>query len=119
MSEFKELKEGKELIIKAQLRDKKALEELFTRFKPLLRSQAKRWAKAGLEYEEVFQQASLLFILSVYDYDWKRRNQIPFAGYIKKRIIWGLWSYYRKHLRQQKEIPSGLNPEDKGESKDS
>lgn len=119
MSELKELKEEKDLIIKAQRRDKKALEELFTRFQPLLRSQAKRWAKAGLEYEEVFQQASLLFILSVYDYDLKRRNQIPFAGYIKKRITWGLWSYYRKHLRQQREIPSGLNPEEQGEIKDS
>ena len=100
--------EFKELISKAKEKEVKAMEELFTRFKPLLKSRAKRYSKSGLEYEEVFQQASLLFILAVYDYT--ERTPTTFAGYIKKRIDWGLWVYYRKYLKQKIEIPSGLKP---------
>ena len=98
--------ELKELIAKAKEKDVKAMEELFNQFKPLLKSRAKRYSRIGLEYEVIFQQASLLFILAVYDY--KERPPTTFAGYIKKRIDWGLWVYYRKYLKQQIEIPHGL-----------
>ena len=98
--------ELKELIAKAKEKDIKAMEELFNQFKPLLKSRAKRYSRIGLEYEDIFQQASLLFILAVYDY--KERPPTTFAGYIKKRIDWGLWVYYRKYLKQQIEIPYGL-----------
>jgi len=98
--------ELKELIAKAKEKDVKAMEELFNQFKPLLKSRAKRYSRIGLEYEDIFQQASLLFILAVYDY--KERPPTTFAGYIKKRIDWGLWVYYRKYLKQQIEIPYGL-----------
>jgi len=104
------MSELKELILQAKQKDLKAMEELFLKFRPLLKSQAKRYTRAGLEYEEVFQQASLLFILAVYDYQVK--EDIPFAGYIKKRINWGLWMYYRKYLKQRIEISSGLKPEE-------
>ena len=100
--------ELKELISKAKEKEVKAMEELFTRFKPLLKSRAKRYSRIGLEYEEVFQQAALIFILAVYDY--KERPPTTFAGYMKKRIDWGLWVYYRKYLKQQIEISYGLNP---------
>ena len=98
--------ELKELIAKAKEKDVKAMEELFNQFTPLLKSRAKRYSRIGLEYEDIFQQASLLFILAVYDY--KERPPTTFAGYIKKRIDWGLWVYYRKYLKQQIEIPYGL-----------
>jgi len=98
--------ELKELIAKAKQKDIKAMEELFNQFTPLLKSRAKRYSRIGLEYEDIFQQASLLFILAVYDY--KERPPTTFAGYIKKRIDWGLWVYYRKYLKQQIEIPYGL-----------
>ncbi|HBY57029.1 MAG TPA: hypothetical protein DEG96_04120 [Candidatus Atribacteria bacterium] len=104
------MSELKELILQAKQKDVKAMEELFLKFRPLLKSQAKRYARAGLEYEEVFQQASLLFILAVYDY--QEKESIPFAGYVKKRINWGLWMYYRKYLKQRIEISSGLKPEE-------
>ena len=100
------MSELKFLITKAKQKDLKAMGELFNKFKPLLKSRAKRYSRIGLEYEDVFQQAALLFILAVYDYE-----EIPpttFAGYMKKRISWGLWVYYRKHLKQQIEISSGL-----------
>jgi DNA-directed RNA polymerase specialized sigma subunit len=100
--------ELKELISKAKEKEVKAMEELFIRFTPLLKSRAKRYSRYGLEYDDIFQQAALLFIIAVYDY-----MEIPpttFAGYIKKRIDWGLWVYYRKYLKQQIEIPSGLKP---------
>ena len=98
--------ELKELMVKAKQKDIKAMEELFNQFKPLLKSRAKRYSRIGLEYDDIFQQASLLFILAVYDY--KERPPTTFAGYIKKRIDWGLWVYYRKYLKQQIEIPYGL-----------
>ena len=60
--------ELKELISKAKEKEVKAMEELFIRFTPLLKSRAKRYSRIGLEYEEVFQQAALIFILAVYDY---------------------------------------------------
>ena len=63
--------ELKELITKAKQKEVKAMEELFIRFRPLLKSRAKRYSKSGLEYDDVFQQASLLFILAVYDYQEK------------------------------------------------
>ena len=100
--------ELKELISKAKEKEVKAMEELFIRFTPLLKSRAKRYSRIGLEYEDVFQQAALIFILAVYDY--KEKGDIPFAGYVKKRINWGLWMYYRKYLKQKIEIPSGLKP---------
>ncbi|MBU1457283.1 hypothetical protein KJ845_01065 [Patescibacteria group bacterium] len=100
--------ELKELIAKAKQKDVKAMEELFIQFKPLLKSRAKRYSSYGLEYDDVFQQTSLLFILAVYDY--KEKGSVPFAGYAKKRISWGLWMYYRKYLKQKIEISSGLKP---------
>ena len=100
--------ELKELIAKAKEKDVGAMEELFNQFTPLLKSRAKRYSRYGLEYDDIFQQASLLFILAIYDY--KERPPTTFAGYIQKRIDWGLWVYYRKYLKQQIEISYGLNP---------
>jgi len=100
------MSELKELIAKAKKKDVKAMEELFNQFKPLLKSRARKYSRYGLEYEDIFQQASLLFILAVYDY--KEKKNVPFAGYMKKRIEWGLWVYYRKYLKQKIEIASGL-----------
>jgi DNA-directed RNA polymerase specialized sigma subunit len=48
----------------------------------LIKIRAKRYSRIGLEYDDVFQQASLLFILSVYNY--QERSPIAFAGYLKK-----------------------------------
>ena len=102
------MSELKELIAKAKKKDEKAMEELFNQFKPLLKSRAKRYSQYGLEYEDVFQQGALIFILTVYDY--KEQPPVTFAGYMKKRIDWGLWMYYRKYLKQKIEIASGLKP---------
>jgi len=102
------MSELKELINKAKRKDVKAMEELFLKFKPLLKSRAKRYSRYGLEYEDVFQQGALIFILAVYDY--QEKKNIPFAGYIKKRINWGLYLYNRRYLQQKVEISSGLNP---------
>jgi DNA-directed RNA polymerase specialized sigma subunit len=100
------MSELKEFIAKAQQKDLKAMEELFNQFKPLLKSRAKRYSRMGLEYDDVFQQGALLFILAVYDY--KEQPPVTFSHYIKKRIDWGLWVYYRKYFKQQIEISSGL-----------
>jgi len=104
------MSELKELIAKAKQKNLKAAEELFNQFKPLLKSRAKRYSRMGLEYEDVFQQGALLFILAVYEY--KEKPPATFAGYMKKRIDWGLWVYYRKYLKQQIEIASGLKPKE-------
>jgi DNA-directed RNA polymerase specialized sigma subunit len=106
----KELLELKALISKAKKKDEKAMEELFIQYKPLLKSRASRYSRYDLEYEDVFQQASLIFILAVYDFEEKRG--IPFSGYIKKRINWELWVYYRKYLKHKIEISGGLKPKE-------
>jgi len=106
------LKELKTLIEKAREKDEKAMEALFRKFTPLLKSSAKRYACFGLEYDDVFQQAALIFIIAVYEFE--KNMHIPFSGYIKKRINWGLWTYSRKYLRKKVEVPCGLNI--KGES---
>ena len=102
--------ELKELIAHAKERNVKAMEELFNQFKPLLKSRAKRYSRMGLEYEDVFQQGALLFVLAVYEY--KEEPPTTFAGYMKKRIDWGLWMYYRNYLKQKIEIASGLKPKE-------
>ena len=104
------MSELKILINKAKQKDLKAMGELFNKFKPLLKSRAKRYSRYGLEYEDVFQQGALIFILAVYDY--KEISPTTFAGYMKKRISWGLWVYYRKYLNQKIEISSGLKPKE-------
>ena len=98
--------ELKELIAKAKQKNIKAMGELFNQFKPLLKSRAKKYSRYGLEYDDIFQQVSLLFILAVYDY--KEQPPVTFAGYLKKVIDWRLWLYYQKYLRQKIEISSGL-----------
>ena len=88
------MSELKALITKAKQKDLKAMGKLFNKFKPLLKSRSKRYSRYGLEYDDIFQQAALLFIIAVYDY--KEIPPTTFAGYMKKRIDWGLWVYYRK-----------------------
>ena len=105
------MSELKELIAKAKKKDLKAMEELFNQFKPLLKSRAKRYSRYSLEYDDVFQQGALLFILAVYEY--KEKPPTTFAGYTKKRIDWGLWMYYRGYLKQKIEISSGLKPKER------
>jgi len=103
------MSELKELIAKAKQRNVKAMGELFNQFKPLLKSRAKKYSQMGLEYEDVFQQAALLFIIGVYEHQKdKERSPTAFSSYIKKRLDWGLWMYYRKYLKQQIEISNGL-----------
>ncbi|MEA3454752.1 MAG: helix-turn-helix domain-containing protein [Candidatus Caldatribacteriota bacterium] len=102
----KELSELKALILKAKKKDEKAIEELFKKYKPLLKSNCKKYSGYGMEYDDVFQQASLIFILAVYNY--KELPPVTFAGYIKKRLNWGLWVYSRKYLKKKIEISSGL-----------
>ena len=107
------MSELKELIAKAKQRNVKAMEELFNQFKPLLKSRAKRYSRIGLEYDEVFQQAALLFIVGVYEHQAeKERSPTAFSSYIKKRLDWGLWMYYRQFLKQKIEISCGLNPKE-------
>jgi len=104
------MSELKELIAKAKQRNVKAMEELFNQFKPLLKSRAKRYSRIGLEYDEVFQQAALLFIIGIYEHRAeKERSPTAFSSYIKKRLDWGLWMYYRQFLKQKIEISCGLN----------
>ena len=105
------MSELKELIAKAKQKNLKAMGELFNKFKPLLKSRARRYSRYGLEYEDVFQQGALLFIIGVYEHRAvKERSPTAFSSYIKKRLDWGLWMYYRKYLKQKIEISSGIKP---------
>ena len=108
------MSELKELIVKAKQKNLKAMGELFNKFKPLLKSRAKRYSRMGLEYDDVFQQGALLFIIGVYEHQpEKERSPTAFSSYIKKRLDWGLWVYYRGYLKRQIEISSGLKPKER------
>ena len=85
------------LIYKAQERDQKAMMKLIDKFNPLLKKQANCFRQMGLEFEDAYQQAALCFITGVYQY--KPIPPITFAGYIKNRIKWGLWMYWRKFYK--------------------
>jgi len=107
------MSELKELIAKAKQKELKAMGELFNQFKPLLKSRAKRYSRYGLEYDDVFQQAALLFIIGIYEHQpEKERSPTAFSSYIKKRLDWGLWMYYRQYLKQQIEMSIGLKISD-------
>ena len=107
------MSELKFLINKAKQKDLKAMGELFNKFKPLLKSRARKYSRYGLEYDDVFQQAALLFIIGVYEHQAeKEKSPTAFSGYIRKRLDWGLWMYYRKYLKQKIEITSGLKPKE-------
>ena len=107
------MSELKDLIARAKQKNVKAMEELFNQFKPLLKSRAKRYSRIGLEYNDVFQQATLLFIIGVYEHQTeKERSPTAFSSYIKKRLDWGLWMYYRKYLKQKIEISCVLKPKE-------
>jgi len=83
-----------DLIQKAKNGDKEAMTFLLQQFIPLLKRQAGYFRQMGLEYEDAYQQAALLFITGIYQY--KEMPPVTFAGFIKKRIKWGLWGYWRK-----------------------
>ena len=75
------MSELKELIAKAKQKEVKAMEKLFNQFKPLLKSRARKYSRYGLEYEDIFQQAALLFIIGVYEHQAeKERSPTAFSG---------------------------------------
>ena len=82
------------LIPKAKTGNKEAMRQLIEQFNPLLKRQASFFKLLGLEYEDAYQQAVLYFISGVYQY--RLIPPVTFAGYMKKRIKWGLWMYWRK-----------------------
>ncbi len=85
----------KQLVQQAQKGNKKAMTLLIQQFNPLLKRQAVYFYHMGLEYDDAYQQAALLLITGVYQY--REEPPVTFAGYMKKRIRWGLWGYWRKH----------------------
>lgn len=85
------------LIKKAKQRNEQAMLGLLEQFNPLLKRQAHLFSQMGLEFEDAYQQAALLFVLGVYQY--REIPPVTFPGYIKKRIKWGLWTYWRKEKR--------------------
>lgn len=86
------------LIQKAKAEDKDAMLQLIEQFGPLFKRKASFYYQMGLEYEDVYQQAVLYFIIGVYQY--MPMPPVTFAGYIKKRLKWGLWAYFRKMYGQ-------------------
>ncbi len=60
------------------------MEELLI-IKPLLKSRARKYSRYGLEYEDIFQQGALLFIIGVYEHQTeKERSPTAFSSYIKR-----------------------------------
>ena len=85
------------LIKKAKERDQEAMLELIGKFNPLLKKQAGSFTQMGLEYDDAYQQGVLCFISGIYKYE--PMPPVTFAGYMKKRIKWGLWMYWRSQFK--------------------
>lgn len=94
------------LIQEARKGNQDVMARLLHKFNPLLKRQASYFRQMGLEFEDAYQQAALLFITGVYKY--KEMPPVTFAGYMKKRIKWGLWGYWRYWTSQNQYRVSGM-----------
>lgn len=90
-----------QLIQKAKTGDKEAMLQLIEQFSPLFKRKACFYYQMGSEYEDIYQQSVLYFITGVYQYT--PMPPVTFAGYIKKRLKWGLWTYFRKMYEKGRE----------------
>ncbi|MEG0708439.1 MAG: sigma-70 family RNA polymerase sigma factor [Cellulosilyticaceae bacterium] len=86
----------KELITLAQAGDEKSREELWEAFAPLRYSWAKRIVLSGWEWEDLQQEAYILLIEAIRQYDSTRG--MSFEGYYKVSLYnWG----YKKYRKRQ------------------
>lgn len=80
------------LVEKAKMGDKQAMEQLIKNMEPLIYSAICRYGR-GEDREDLYQEACLLLIQSVYSYDSNRG--VPFLIYIKSRIYYGIFNQTR------------------------
>lgn len=76
----------KGLVNKAKAGDKKAMETLIEKLYPLIYSAIGRY-KGGRDKEDLFQDACILIIEAVRDYDETRGA--PFLAFVKSRVYYG------------------------------
>jgi RNA polymerase sigma-70 factor (ECF subfamily) len=85
------------LVARAQQRDVEAVAELLNAFQPLLQRVASRYRY--LSYEDALQQAQLAFLEGIAAYE--RDREIPFPGYIQKKVQGDVRSAMRREIRQR------------------
>jgi RNA polymerase sigma factor (sigma-70 family) len=85
------------LVARAQQRDVEAVTELLNAFQPLLRRVASRYRH--LSYEDALQQAQLAFLEGIAAYE--RDREIPFPGYIQRKVHGDVRSAMRREIRQR------------------
>ena len=77
----------KELVDKARKGDKRAMEDLLDKLKPLIYSAIRRFSK-GVDTEDLYQEACVILLESVRDFDEERK--VPFLAFAKSRIHYGI-----------------------------
>ena len=82
-----------ELIRKAKLGDDKAKEELFALNSPLIKSIIKRFKSKGVEYDDLFQIASIGFIKAINNFD--ESFNVKFSTYTVPMVIGEIKRYIR------------------------
>ncbi|NLN42629.1 MAG: sigma-70 family RNA polymerase sigma factor [Clostridiales bacterium] len=84
----------KELVDKARKGDKRAMEDLLDKLKPLIYSAIRRFSK-GVDTEDLYQEACVILLESVRDFDEERK--VPFLAFAKSRIHYGIHNLTRKN----------------------
>lgn len=87
------------LIRAAQRGNKTAVEELVTRFQPLVWATARRWASCPDTVAEMVQEGNLALLTAIYNF---RPGTAPFTWYVKKQVYYAV-RYALRCARRLKE----------------
>ncbi|MCF8343154.1 MAG: sigma-70 family RNA polymerase sigma factor [Bacteroidales bacterium] len=80
--------------------DKKAQEELYTRFAPKMFGVCLRFARSSMEAEDIMQEGFIKVFTHLKDY----RNEGSFEGWIRRTIVNTAINFYRKNLKLNQEM---------------
>ena len=83
----------KELVQDAKSGNKRAVEDLIDKLKPLIYSAIRRYNRGG-DIEDLYQDACILLLEAIKDFDEDRG--VPFLGFAKSRIYYGIHNLTRK-----------------------
>ncbi|MBM7582614.1 RNA polymerase sporulation-specific sigma factor [Caldicoprobacter guelmensis] len=85
----------KELVEKAKSNERAAIQEVINRLRPLVCSAIRRCG-AGHEWEDLYQEACLVVLECLRDFDPSRG--VPFLVYVKKRMYFSLMNAARQRV---------------------
>lgn len=82
------------LVERAKKGDRESMAELIKNMQPLIHSAIRRYGKDD-DREDLYQEACIILIESVYNYEPDRG--VPFLSYVKSRIYYGIFNLTRNN----------------------